>query len=134
MRISGMCFVTVISVGVFAGGEPAAMADQALDLLLKKGVITQQEHDQAVKEAAPAAEASTATAEPGAPAKATSPAKVADGENVVDLGKGIKIGYDRRLYTQFKDKFELKTRIRLQFRYTNDSPNSAYGTVGDNKN
>ena len=52
----------------------------------------------------------------------------------MDLGKGIKFGYDRGLYTQFKDKFQLKIRLRLQFRYTDSSFNSAYGTVGDTKN
>ncbi len=52
----------------------------------------------------------------------------------MDLGKGVKFGYDRGLYTQFKDKFQLKIRLRLQFRFTDSSFNSAYGTVGDTKN
>ena len=93
---------------------PAAAADPALNLLLKKGVITQQEYDQALKEAGQAAEVPPAKAELGAPAKATLPAKDADGDSTVDLGKGIKFGYDRGLYTQFKDKFRLKIRIRIQ--------------------
>ena len=33
-------------------------------------------------------------------------------ESTVDLGKGIRFGYDRGLYTQFKDKFQLKIRAR----------------------
>jgi len=113
---------------------PAAAADPALNLLLKKGVITQQEYDQALKEAGQAAEVPPAKAELGAPAKATLPAKDADGDSTVDLGKGIKFGYDRGLYTQFKDKFRLKIRIRIQARFTDSGFNSAYNTVGDPKN
>src|SRR5438105_11059617 len=116
--------VLVVTAWLLGGAIPAAAADPALNLLLKKGVITQQEYDQALKEAGQAEEAP----------KATAPAKDADGDNTVDLGKGIKFGYDRGLYTQFKDKFQLKIRIRLQFRYTDSSLNSAYGAVGDTKN
>ena len=137
-----------IGLGLFAAAGPAAGADPALKLLLKKGVITQEEYDQALRETgqiveAPPAKAepvfqpmetSASKAEPGAPAKAGSPAKAADGDNVIDLGKGVKFGYDRGLYAQFKDEFQLKIRIRLQFRYTDSGLNSAYGTVGDTKN
>src|SRR3989449_5119569 len=114
----------VVTAWLLGGAIPAGAADPALNLLLKKGVITQEEYDQALKEAGQAAE------EP----KATPPAKDADGDNTVDLGKGIKFGYDRGLYTQFKDKFQLKIRLRLQFRFTDSSFNSAYGAVGDTKN
>src|SRR5437879_13004734 len=114
----------VVTAWLLGGAIPAAAADPALNLLLKKGVITQQEYDQALKEAGQAEEAP----------KATPPAKDADGDNTVDLGKGIKFGYDRGLYTQFKDKFQLKIRIRLQFRYTDSAFNNAYGTIGDKKN
>src|SRR5438309_2504236 len=114
----------VVTAWLLGGAIPAAAADPGLNLLLKKGVITQQEYDQALKEAGQVEEAP----------KATPPAKDADGDNTVDLGKGIKFGYDRGLYTQFKDKFQLKIRIRLQFRYTDSNLNSAYGTIGDKKN
>jgi hypothetical protein len=56
------------------------------------------------------------------------------GDSTVDLGKGIKFGYDRGLYTQFKDKFRLKIRLRLQFRFADSHYNGGYGTVGDLKN
>src|SRR5437867_2204777 len=114
----------VVTAWLLGVAIPAAAADPALNLLLKKGVITQQEYDQALKEAGQAEEKP----------KATPPAKDADGDNTVDLGKGIKFGYDRGLYTQFKDKFQLKIRIRLQFRFTDSAFNTAYGTIGDNKN
>src|SRR5213593_2325094 len=114
----------VVAAWLLGGAIPARAADPALNLLLKKGVITQQEYDQALKEAGQAAEAP----------KATPPAKDADGDSTVDLGKGIKFGYDRGLYTQFKDKFQLKIRIRLQFRFTDSAFNNAYGAIGDNKN
>jgi len=114
----------VVTAWLLGVAIPARAADPALNLLLKKGVITQQEYDQALKEAGQAAEAP----------KATPPAKDADGDSTVDLGKGIKFGYDRGLYTQFKDKFQLKIRIRLQFRFTDSAFNNAYGAIGDNKN
>jgi phosphate-selective porin len=114
----------VVTAWLLGVAIPAAAADPALNLLLKKGVITQQEYDQALKEAGQAEEAP----------KATPPTKDVDGDNTVDLGKGIKFGYDRGLYTQFKDRFQLKIRIRLQFRYTDSAFNNAYGTIGDNKN
>ncbi len=130
------------AVVLFLAAEPASAADAALKFLLKKGIITQEEYDQALKEAEQAAPAPSAKAEPvaqaqaelGASAKATPPAKDADGDNTVDLGKGIKFGYDRGLYTQFKDKFRLKIRIRIQPRYTDSHFNSAYNTIGDAKN
>src|SRR2546421_1125913 len=114
----------VVTAWLLGVAIPAGAADPALNLLLKKGVITQQEYDEALKEAGQAEEKP----------KATPPAKDADGDNTVDLGKGIKFGYDRGLYTQFKDKFQLKIRIRLQFRYTDSNLNSAYGVIGDTKN
>src|SRR6266571_1061267 len=116
--------VFVVTAWLLGVAIPAAAADPALNLLLKKGVITQQEYDQAIKEAGQAAEAP----------KATPPAKDADGDNTVDLGKGIKFGYDRGLYTQFKDKFRLKIRIRIQTRFTDSRFNSAYNTTGNPKN
>src|SRR5438128_2047649 len=124
----------VVTAWLLAVAIPAAATDPALKLLLKKGVITQQEYDEALKEAGQAAEAPPVKSEREAPAKATQPGKDADGDNTVDLGKGIKFGYDRGLYTQFKDKFQLKIRIRLQFRYTDSNLNSAYGVIGDTKN
>src|SRR5437867_1590331 len=126
--------VFVVTAWLLGVAIPAAAADPALNLLLKKGVITQQEYDEALKETGQAAEAPPAKGGPVAPAKATPPAKDADGDTTVDLGKGIKFGYDRGLYTQFKDKFQLKIRLRLQFRFTDSSFNSAYGAVGDTKN
>src|SRR5256712_9313639 len=126
--------VFVVTAWLLGVAIPAAAADPALNLLLKKGVITQQEYDEALKETGQAAEAPPAKGGPVAPAKATPPAKDADGDSTVDLGKGIKFGYDRGLYTQFKDKFQLKIRIRLQFRFTDSAFNNAYGTIGDKKN
>src|SRR5881409_3229335 len=114
----------VVTAWLLGVAIPAAAADPALNLLLKKGVITQEEYDQALKEAGQAAEVP----------KATPPAKDADGDNTVDLGKGIKFGYDRGLYTQFKDKFRLKIRIRLQPRFTDSHFNGAWNTIGDPKN
>src|SRR5438309_327195 len=117
--------------------SPASAADPALKILLKKGIITQQEYDEALKEAeqAPAApiEAKPMTQtkeDAGVPTEKSASAQ----ESTVDLGKGIRFGYDRGLYTQFKDKFQLKIRIRLQFRYTDSNLNSAYGVIGDTKN
>src|SRR5207245_10082687 len=98
--------------------------DTRLSSLPTKLVTTQPDDDQALNAAGQAVEKP----------KATHPAKVADGDNTVNLGKGIKFGYDRVLYTQFKDKFQLKIRIRLQFRFTDSSLNSAYGAVGDPQN
>lgn len=138
-----MMFSIVLASGLaFLGtAHPAAGADPALKLLLKKGIITQEEHDQALKEAAQAAEGSPAMPESAAPAQSeqAAPAKAPrqaspDGDNTVDLGKGIKFGYDRGLYTQFKDKFRLKIRIRIQARFTDSRFNSAYNTIGDPKN
>src|SRR5437764_3663362 len=93
--------------------SPASAADPALKILLKKGIITQQEYDEALLEAEqpPAspveAKPVVQTKDDSASTKATSTA-AADGDNTVDLGKGIKFGYDRGLYTQFKDKYQLK--------------------------
>jgi len=124
----------VVTAWLLAVAIPAAATDPALKLLLKKGVITQQEYDEALKEAGQAAEAPPVKSEREAPAKATQPGKDADGDNTVDLGKGIKFGYDRGLYTQFKDKFRLKIRIRLQPRFTDSHFNGAWNTIGDPKN
>jgi hypothetical protein len=142
MRKPWMHALLAAAVVLLLATGPAGAADPALRLLLKKGIITQEEYDQALRETGQVVEAppsrveaaTQAQAEPVAPAKAASPAKTSDGGNVVDLGKGIKIGYDRGLYAQFKDEFQLKVRLRLQFRYTDSSLNSAYGTAGDNKN
>jgi Phosphate-selective porin O and P len=140
--------VLIVTAWLLGGAIPAAGADPALNLLLKKGIITQEEYDQALKEtgqavekppaktepAPPSTEASSPKSEPGVPAKVTSPAKDADGDNTVDLGKGIKFGYDRGLYTQFKDRFLLKIRLRVQARFTDAHFNGNYNTVGDPKN
>src|SRR2546428_2683794 len=132
MRRSTMSAV-VVTAWLLGVAIPAGAADPGLNLLLKKGVITQQEYDEALKEAGQAAEAPPAKGGRVAPAKATPPAKDADGDSTVGLGKGIKFGYDRGLYTQFKDKFRLKIRIRIQARFTDSGFNSAYNTVGDPK-
>lgn len=134
--------ILVVIVWLFGGAAPAVAADPALKLLLKKGIITQEEYDQALRETGQAVEAPPSTTEPaahdqaksGGPAQAASPAKDADGDNTVDLGKGVKFGYDRGIYTQFKDKFRLKIRLRIQPRYTDSRFNSAYNTIGDAKN
>src|SRR5437016_11239360 len=133
MRCSTISAV-VVTAWLLAAAIPAAAADPALKLLLKKGVITQQEYDEALKEAGQAIEAPPVKSEPEAPAKATHAAKDADGDHTVDLGKGIRFGYDRGLYTEFKDKFRLKIRIRLQPRFTDAHFNGAWNTIGDSKN
>jgi len=115
---------------------PASAADSALKILLKKGIITQQEYDEALKEAeqtaAPPAQDKSVIQKEGA----SVPTKeiTADQDNSVDLGKGIKFGYDRGLYTQFKDKFRLKIRLRIQPRFTESHFNTAYNSIGDPQN
>jgi Phosphate-selective porin O and P len=140
--------VLVVTAWLLGGAIPAAGADPALNLLLKKGIITQEEYDQALKETGqavekppaktepvpPSTEASPPKSEPAAPVKAASSDQKTDGDNTVDLGKGIKFGYDRGLYTQFKDKFRLKIRLRIQPRFTDSHFNGAWNTVGDPKN
>ena len=142
MRRPWMHTLIAAAVVLLLSAGPAGATDPALRLLLKKGIITQEEYDQALRETGQVAEAppskaeaaAQAQAEPGAPAKATPPAQDADGDNTVDLGKGIKFGYDRGLYTQFKDKFRLKIRLRVQARFTDSRFSSAYNPVGDAKN
>lgn len=129
------------AVVLLLAAGPVGATDPALRLLLKKGIITQEEYDQALRETGQATEAPPAQAEPEAPVKVEPavPTKAADsvsadGDSTVDLGKWIKFGYDRGLYTQFKDKFKLKIRIRIQARFTDSRFNSAYNPVGDAKN
>jgi hypothetical protein len=112
-------------------GVSFGASDPALELLSKKGVITREEYEQARRETETASPGSSPTTPPTAKPE-TNPTP--DSDNTVDLGKGIKFGYDRGLYTQFKDKFRLKIRIRGQFRFTDSAFNSNYNTVGDIKN
>src|SRR5437660_2771382 len=97
---------------------PASAADPALKILLKKGIITQQEYDEALKEAeqtaAPPAQDKSVIQKEGASVatKEITP----DQDNSVDLGRGIKSGYDRGVYTRSKDNFRLKIRLRTQHR------------------
>ncbi len=118
---AGMAMVLTIS--------PARAADPALKILLKKGIITQQEYDEALKEAEqpPAAPVEAkpmtqAKEDAGVPTEKSASAQ----DSTVDLGKGIRFGYDRGLYTQFKDKFRLKIRIRIQPRFTDAHFNGAW--------
>ncbi|TSA02891.1 MAG: hypothetical protein D4R81_04185 [Nitrospiraceae bacterium] len=142
MRRPWIHTLIAVAVVLLLAAGPADATDPALRLLLKKGIITQEEYDQALRETGQVAEAppskaeaaAQAQAEPGAPAKATPPAQDADGDNTVDLGKGIQFGYDRGLYTQFKDKFRLKIRLRVQARFTDSRFSSGYNQVGDAKN
>lgn len=131
MRNLVLAIILAASWGFFAAAEPAWGADPALKLLLKKGIITQEEYDQALQETGQATE-------PILPAKAEqtvtareAPSSVPEQGNAV--GKGIKFGYDRGLYTQFRDTFQLKIRLRGQFRFTDSHVNTVYGTVGDPK-
>src|SRR5213594_3344831 len=128
----------VVTAWLLGVAIPAAAADPALKLLLKKGIITQEEYDQALRETGqlpetPPPKAGAAPPAAAAPARADA-APAPDGDSTVDLGKGIKFGYDRGLYTQFKDKFRLKIRIRLQPRFTDSHFNGAWNTIGDPKN
>lgn len=129
-----------VAFSLMLAAVTAGAMDPALKLLLKKGIITQQEYDEALKEAQQAVVAPVepqptvpTKAEASGPTKATTTA-AAESDNTADLGKGIKFGYDRGLYTQFKDKFRLKIRIRLQPRFTDSHFNAAWGTIGDSKN
>ena len=129
-------FIAAAVVLLLAAGTAGA-ADPALKLLLKKGIITQEEYDQALRETGQLPETSPPKADAAPPVAASARADAApapDQDNTVDLGKGIKFGYDRGLYTQFKDKFRLKIRIRIQTRFTDSRFNSAYNTIGDAKN
>src|SRR5438132_1630494 len=56
--------VFVVTAWLLGVAIPAAAADPALNLLLKKGVITQQEYDEALKETGQAAEAPPAKGGP----------------------------------------------------------------------
>ncbi len=120
------------AVVLLLAAGPAGATDPALRLLLKKGIITQEEYDQALREVGEDQEASPAPA--AQPTTTQAAPSVSGSESTVDLGKGIKFGYDRGLYTQFKDKFRLKIRIRIQARFTDSNFNSAYNTFGDVKN
>lgn len=133
--------VLVMATWLLGWAIPANAADPALKLLLKKGIITQAEYDQALEEARQVTEAPPSKAEPEARAKAdqarqtkAASTPALDGDNTVELGKGIKFGYDRGLYTQFEDKFRLKIRMRIQARFTDSQFNAAYNTFGDAKN
>src|SRR5438445_223601 len=95
----------VVTAWLLGVAIPAGAADPALKLLLKKGIITQEEYDQALRETGqlpetPPAKAGAAPPAAAAPARADA-APAPDGDSTVDLGKGIKFGYDRGLYTQF---------------------------------
>ncbi len=69
-----MIFAVILASGFWVpAAGPAIAADPALNLLLKKGVITQQEHDEALKEAGQAAEAPPIKSEPEVPAEAAPP-------------------------------------------------------------
>lgn len=132
-----LAFIAAAVVLLLAVG-PVGATDPALRLLLKKGIITQEEYDQALRETGQLQEESLSKTDAAAPVGAVSAraasAPLPDGESTVDLGKGIKFGYDRGLYTQFKGKFQLKIRLRGQFRFTDSHVNMAYGTVGDPHN
>ena len=68
MRNVVLTMILAIGFGVFAAAGPAAGADPALNLLLKKGIITQEEYDQALKETGQAVEKPPAKAAPAPPA------------------------------------------------------------------
>ena len=56
--------VFVVTAWLLGGAIPAAGSDPALNLLLKKGIITQEEYDQALKETEQAPPTPPAKAEP----------------------------------------------------------------------
>jgi phosphate-selective porin len=123
----------ILVLYVIVQGDAASAADPALELLLKKGIITREEYDQAVRETTGAREPIPQIATPQDKSD-TAKTGSADSDTTVELGKGIKFGYDRGLYTQFKDKFRLKIRIRIQPRFTDAHFNGAWNTIGDPKN
>ena len=55
--------VLVVTAWLLGGTIPAVGADPALNLLLKKGIITQEEYDQALKETGQVAEKPPVTTE-----------------------------------------------------------------------
>lgn len=133
--------ILVVTAWLLGGVVPAVAADPALKLLLKKGIITREEYDQALKETGQLPEAPPSRTESESLIKTDSvvPVKAAsfpatDQGSTVDLGKGIKFGYDRGIYTQFKERFRLKIRLRVQARFTDSRFDPAYNQVGDAKN
>ena len=93
-------FLLAAGVAMVLTISPASAADLALKILLKKGIITQQEYDEALKEAEqpPAApvEAKPVTQtkeDAGVPTEKSASAQ----DSTVDLGKGVRFGYDRGL-------------------------------------
>jgi phosphate-selective porin len=123
----------ILVLYIIVQSDAASAADPALELLLRKGIITREEYDQAVRETTGAREPIPQIATPQ-DKSGTAKTGSADSDTTVELGKGIKFGYDRGLYTQFKDKFRLKIRIRIQPRFTDAHFNGAWNTIGDPKN
>jgi phosphate-selective porin O/P len=133
MKRKDALVVVIFVLFIFSpAGSPAA-ADPALDLLLEKGIITREEYDEAMREIRPSPASIPRGADEHDKPESVKGAS-ADSDTSVDLGKGIKFGYDRGLYTQFKDKFRLKIRIRIQARFTDAHFNGAWNTIGDPKN
>jgi hypothetical protein len=126
MRISGLPFVTLAVVVLFAGLPPQARAveegqllkkdgrweyvpseDPGLKYLLLKGIITQDEYDKGLK------------------VLETKERSVKPNFNIdVNNGLNIRVG----------SKFLLKMRLLTQVRYSYSTFNNAWGTVGDSRN
>ncbi len=126
MRISGLLFITLAIVLLFAGLTPPALAveegqlvkkegkweyysgeDPGLKYLYLKGIITQEEYNKGLK----VIETKEHVSKPNF--------------NIdVNNGLNIRVG----------EKFFLKLRLLTQVRYTHSSYNSLWGSVGDSRN
>lgn len=126
MRISGLLFVTLAIVLLFAGLTPPAQAveegqlvkkegkweyysgeDPGLKYLYLKGLITQEEYDKGLRV--------LETRE-----------RVSKPNFNIDVNNGLNI--------RVGEKFFLKLRLLTQVRYTHSTYNEGWGTIGDSRN
>jgi hypothetical protein len=126
MRISGLLFVTLAIVLLFAGLTPPAQAveegqlvkkegkweyysgeDPGLKYLYLKGIITQEEYDKGLK-------------------VVENKERVSKPNFNIDVNNGLNI--------RVGEKFFLKLRLLTQVRYSHSSYNSLWGSVGDSRN
>ena len=126
MRISGLFFVTVTVVTLFAGLTPRAQAveegqlvkkegkweyysgeDPGLKYLFLKGIITQEDYDKGLK-------------------VIETKERISKPNFNIDVNNGLNI--------RVGEKFFLKLRLLTQVRYSHSSYNSLWGSVGDSRN
>lgn len=126
MRISGLVFVTLAVVMLFAGLTPQVQAveegqllkkdgrweyvpseDPGLKYLLLKNIISQEEYDKGLK-------------------VIETKERVSNQNFNIDVNNGLNI--------RVGSKFLLKVRLLTQVRYSYSTYNDAWGTVGDSRN